>query len=176
MRRTNKKSTSPLIWLGRIVCLLFLVGSLGFIFLNSLKNGILPENRSKEILVVINHIMEDVGASPITHKMLRKTVHFGEFVLVGFWISMCMRMFTAHILMHISFPLFWGLLIAVCDETLQFCISERGSNIVDIFVDFSGILTGVAVAFFICMIFAIVAFTKEKRSRKKARDVFFYWG
>lgn len=176
MQRANKKPTSPLLLFGRIICLLFLVVSLGFVFLNSLENGVSSGKRSKEILVVINYILENVGVNPITHKVLRKMAHFGEFILVGFWISMCMRAFTARILVHLSFPLFWGLFISVCDEAIQLCIPGRVSSVIDVLIDFSGILAGTTVAFSICMIFAIVSFIAKKRRRKKTQDNFFYWG
>lgn len=176
MKRTKKKSTSAMLWISRIFCLLFLTGSLGFVLLNSLENSNVSGTKSREVLLVVNHILEIFEKEPMPYMVLRKMAHFGEFALVGFWISICMRVFTARILLHISFPLFWGLLVAVCDEAVQLYVPGRCSSVIDVMIDFSGILMGTAIAFSICLLLELIFFISKRKARKKEQCEFFYWG
>ncbi len=75
----------------------------------------------------------------VTHNLLRKAAHFTEFLLFGFALTKTFRYAKNFYLLK---PLAFGLLTALCDETLQLYIPGRSGQITDVWVDFAGALTG----------------------------------
>ena len=56
-----------------------------------------------------------------------------------------------------------GLLTALCDETIQLFYAGRGSSVTDVWIDFAGVLTGMALA----MAFAVLVETLMRRTRRR---------
>ena len=83
--------------------------------------------------------------------MIRKLAHFAEYCLLGFFAMLCLRVYTRHFVRHISWPLFFCLFIANLDETLQIFVAGRSSRLTDVWIDFSGVLTGLFVALVILL-------------------------
>ena len=50
---------------------------------------------------------------------------------------------------RMTLPLFWGLLTPVADESLQLLVEGRTGQLTDVLIDFSGVLTGMAVCLLI---------------------------
>ena len=123
-----------------------------FIFSNSLQAGAASSLRSAEVTAAINEVLRTAGLSPLTEALVRKLAHFGEFLVLGFWFMLCLRVYTRHYIRHISWPLLLGLLIAHMDELIQRYVSGRSSSVVDVWIDFGGVCTGVCAALLILLI------------------------
>lgn len=126
-----------------IVLVLLLVLTLAFIWGNSL----LPRTESQEIsrglLAELCAALEHVGLhiDPQNDHWLRKLAHFGEFGLLG--AELCTLLFLNRRARPQGFVncAFAGLAVAVTDEALQL-ISNRGSQVQDVLLDFAGFLAG----------------------------------
>lgn len=147
---TKKRTSIPVI-LMRVVFTCMLIYSVGFIFGNSLEIAQESAAHSQEILEMVNGALHKVHMGPMKLHTLRKLAHFTEFLFMGFWFMLCLRVYTKHFIKHVSWPLFFGLLIAVLDETVQLFVPGRSSSTIDVLIDFSGVLTGLFVALLILM-------------------------
>lgn len=179
-----KHRTSPFTILFRIIftgCLLY---SVAFIFQNSLEIAEVSGQRSEEIRQIVNQILGTVGIGPFSLHFIRKLAHFTEFMMMGFWFMLCLRVYTRHFIKHISWPLLFGLGTAVTDETIQMFVSGRGSSVKDVWIDFGGFIAGLFVALLILMFFRMCAIlfihrnddrdpepeVVKKKSKKKVRE------
>ena len=64
---------------------------------------------------------------------------------VQFLLMLCLRVYTRHLLRHVSWPILGGLLTALTDETVQLFVPGRSGQVTDIWIDFSGVMTGLMV-------------------------------
>ena len=134
-----------------IVLVLLLALTLAFIWGNSL----LPRTESQEIsrglLAELCAALEHVGLhiDPQNDHWLRKLAHFGEFGLLG--AELCTLLFLNRRARPQGFVncAFAGLAVAVTDEALQL-ISNRGSQVQDVLLDFAGFLTGLLLCGLLC--------------------------
>ena len=134
-----------------IVLVLLLALTLAFIWGNSL----LPRTESQEIsrglLAELCAALETVGLhiDPQNDHWLRKLAHFGEFALLG--AELCTLLFLNRRARPQGFVncAFAGLAVAVTDEALQL-LSNRGSQVQDVLLDFAGFLTGLLLCGMIC--------------------------
>lgn len=134
-----------------IVLVLLLALTLAFIWGNSL----LPRTESQEIsrglLAELCAALETVGLhiDPQNDHWLRKLAHFGEFALLG--AELCALLFLNRRVRLQGFVncAFAGLAVAVTDEALQ-PLSNRGSQVQDVLLDFAGFVTGLLLCGMIC--------------------------
>ena len=82
---------------------------------------------------------------PLTMHIVRKLAHFCEYLLEGFLLMLCLRVYTRHFFKHVSWPVLGGLLTALTDETIQLFVPGRSGQVTDIWIDFSGVMTGLLV-------------------------------
>ena len=75
---------------------------------------------------------------------MRKLAHFTEFGLLGVWFALFVIMRDRSRLQSIVNCLFFGLSAAVLDEALQL-LSDRGSQVPDVLLDFAGAASGILV-------------------------------
>lgn len=65
------------------------------------------------------------------------------------WKASCscsgLRVYTRHFFKHVSWPMLGGLLTALTDETIQLFVPGRSGQVTDIWIDFSGVTTGLLV-------------------------------
>ena len=143
-----EKSTASrvLLTLFRILFTLFVLWTILFIFRNSLESGVLSSARSQAVTAAVNQHLGRVGLSPLSNALVRKLAHFGEYLLLGFGYTLCLRVYTRRYIRHISWPLLLGLLVANVDETLQCYVAGRSSSLRDVWIDFAGCGCGVAAA------------------------------
>ena len=134
-----------------IILGLLVLLTLAFIWGNSL----LPRTESQEIsrglLAEICAVLENVGLhiDPQNDHWLRKLAHFGEFGLLG--AELCTLLFLNRRARPQGFVncAFAGLAVAVTDEALQL-ISNRGSQVQDVLLDYAGFLTGLLLCGLLC--------------------------
>lgn len=137
----NKKQ-----WIGRVLSTALTVLLVIFIFSNSLANGDQSSSLSGGVTAFINGVLSSLGLPQLTEHLVRKLAHFGEFALLGLSATWCLRSYMAHYLRHLSLPLLFGLLTAGIDETLQLFSPGRCGSVVDMWIDFGGVCTGLLVA------------------------------
>lgn len=75
-------------------------------------------------------------ANHLTDHIVRKLAHFCEYALEGFLLTLCLRVYTRHFFVHISWPILGGLLTALTDETIQMFSDGRSSQLTDVWLDF----------------------------------------
>ena len=101
-------------------------------------------------------------AKIVTPFAVRKIGHFSEFALLGVLLLLTLRSLTEKTLRFISWPLLFGLLVAVTDETIQLFVTGRESQTVDVFIDFGGLVSGMAVAVLVLRIVRNLPLKAEK--------------
>ena len=139
----------------RVLFTVALAATVYFIFSNSLEIARESSARSQQIMKLLNSLLGRVGLGPLSEHFVRKLAHFCEFSLLGFWFMLCLRVYTRHFVRHVSWPLFFGLLTAVIDETIQLYVPGRSSSVKDVLLDFSGVLTGLFIALLILLFFRL---------------------
>ena len=123
------------------------------IFSNSLEVGIMSSARSTQVAEWLNRLLARLNTGiQLEHATVRKIAHFVQYAALGFLLMLTMRVYTSRILGHISWPLFLGLLIAVMDECLQLLIPGRSGELLDVALDFSGVLFGVITGLFVLLL------------------------
>ena len=121
----------------RLLLRLMLIATLCFIWSNSLVGKESSASLSRTVTAWLNGI-----GIPVTEHFVRKSAHFCEFGLLGcelmllFWLRSGVRF------QNLCNAAFAALLSAVTDETIQ-SFSGRGSQVLDVVLDFSGALTDI---------------------------------
>lgn len=118
-----------------------------FIFYNSSRIGTVSGALSQNVTTLFNQALSRLGIGfTFTNLIVRKLGHLAEFCLLGFWLMLGLRVYTRRTVAFIAWPLLAGLAIAVGDEFLQSFIPGRTSSVIDVAIDFAGVLLGIAVA------------------------------
>ncbi len=104
---------------------------------------------SGRVLGILQGILRHLGlpgaADRLTMHIVRRLAHFCEYALEGFLLMLCLRVYTRHFVRHVSWPILGGLLTALTDETIQLFVPGRSGQVTDIWIDFSGVMTGLLV-------------------------------
>lgn len=130
----------------RFIFTLGLVCSVAFIFQNSLQIAEASSAHSQQTMHWLNGALEPLGLGQLSEHTVRKLAHFAEFALLGFWFMLCLRVYTRRFVRHTGWPLFFGLLVANIDELIQLYVPGRSSSVRDVFLDFAGVVAGLALA------------------------------
>ncbi len=148
MQEQNQR-TSPWLIAWRVIFTFALIGCIVFIFSNSLQIADVSEGASGRVLGILQGILRHLGlpsaADRLTMHIVRKLAHFCEYLLEGFLLMLCLRVYTRHFFKHVSWPMLGGLLTALTDETIQLFVPGRSGQVTDIWIDFSGVMTGLLV-------------------------------
>ena len=148
MQEQNQR-TSPWLIAWRVIFTIALIGCIVFIFSNSLQIADVSEGASGRVLGILQGILRHLGlpgaADRLTMHIVRKLAHFCEYLLEGFLLMLCLRVYTRHFFKHVSWPMLGGLLTALTDETIQLFVPGRSGQVTDIWIDFSGVMTGLLV-------------------------------
>lgn len=166
----TQHKTSPWLIAFRIVFTIGVLACIAFIFSNSLEAGAISSARSQAVMRYMNAILERIGLGPLSEHSVRKLAHFAEYCLEGLLLTLCLRVYTARFVRHISWPLLGGLLTAVTDETIQKYVSGRSSQLTDVWIDFSGVVAGMLVSLVLLLILrGIMAFHSIKKENRRLR-------
>lgn len=125
----------------RRVYLVLTIAMLCFIWGNSSMSGAASGALSGRFLKYLAPLLAPFGSK--AEFVLRKLAHFSEFTLLGFLLTGLTRP-EAAASWHTR-PFFLGLAAACIDETIQIYSPGRGSSLLDVWIDFSGITLGVLV-------------------------------
>ncbi|MGE4548842.1 MAG: VanZ family protein [Intestinibacillus sp.] len=140
MKRNHNKR-----WIIPIVLGLLIFLTLAFLWGNSLQSVAQSSRESRKLLAMLSSLLEPMlGKGAITHHFLRKSAHMIEFTLLGILLSLFVVYSRLARVQAVVNCLFLGLCVAVADESLQL-LSDRGSQVSDILLDFCGVVLGIAV-------------------------------
>ena len=146
---SSAQRTSPWVTAGRVIFTLALIGCIAFIFSNSMAVAEVSSVSSGRVLQLLQAVLRRLGhpalAQRLTMHIVRKLAHFCEYLLEGFLLMLCLRVYTRHFFKHVSWPMLGGLLTALTDETIQLFVPGRSGQVTDIWIDFSGVMTGLLV-------------------------------
>ena len=73
---------------------------------------------------------------------IRKLAHFGQFAVLGFFMTITTRLWLGNLKPRIFMLLFFGLAVAVSDEFLQLFSEGRSALVQDVVLDFFGFVSG----------------------------------
>ena len=148
--RTQNERLSPWVIVGRVVFTLALAGCIWFIFSNSMAVAQVSSASSGRVLTLLQGALRRLGhpalAQRLTQHVVRKMAHFCEYLLEGFLLMLCMRVYSRHPLRHITVPMLGGVLTALTDETIQLYSPGRSSQGTDVWLDSVGVLAGILAA------------------------------
>ena len=148
--RTQNERLSPWVIVGRVVFTLALAGCIWFIFSNSMAVAQVSSASSGRVLQLMQVALRRLGhpalAQRLTMHFVRKLAHFCEYLLEGFLLMLCMRVYSRHPLRHITVPMLGGVLTALTDETIQLYSPGRSSQVTDVWLDSVGVLAGILAA------------------------------
>ena len=149
MERDNER-TSPWLIAARVVFTLALAGCIWFIFSNSMAVAQVSSASSGRVLTLLQGALRRLGhpalAQRLAQHVVRKMAHFCEYMLEGFLLMLCMRVYSRHPLGHITVPMLGGVLTALTDETIQLYSPGRSSQVTDVWLDSVGVLAGILAA------------------------------
>ena len=152
MRETgpDMQKTSPWLIAARVIFTFALIACIVFIFSNSMQIGDVSESASGRVLLLMKKVFTRLGmpgvANHLTDHIVRKLAHFCEYMLEGFLLMLCMRVYTRQYIWHISVPMLGGVLTALTDETIQIFSPGRSSQVTDVWLDSAGVLAGILTA------------------------------
>lgn len=131
-----------------LLCLILL--TVCFIFSNSMESIPDSRTRSEGLLTLLRPLLEFfVGKGNATNHLIRKLAHFAEFFALGAELSALCLLWSKPLL----WTLFAGLLTALTDETIQIFYG-RGSQVQDVWLDFSAVIFSVLLAFSIRLLYS----------------------
>ena len=166
----EQHKTSPWLIAFRVIFTFALIACIAFIFRNSLETGAQSSMRSQELMAMLNELLGKVHLGPLSEHTIRKLAHFAEFTMEGFLLMLCLRVYTAHFVRHMSWPLLGGMTTALTDETIQRFIPNRTSAVTDVWIDMAGVVCGLFVALIILLIVRLLtAFYKIKKENRELR-------
>lgn len=166
----EQQKTSPWLIAFRVIFTFALIACIAFIFRNSLETGAQSSVRSQELMALLNKLLGKLHFGPLSEHTIRKLAHFAEFTMEGFLLMLCLRVYTAHFVRHMSWPLLGGMTTALMDETIQRFIPNRTSSVTDVWIDMAGVVCGLFVALIILLIVRLVtAFYTIKKENRELR-------
>lgn len=141
----------------RLIVTLILLRVIVFIFSNSAQVGADQALRSQGVTEIYQEIAEQVGFLPqLTNYQIRKLAHFTEYALEGFVALIWLDLFSRRYMSHVSWPVLFCVLTAMADETLQLVVSGRQSQILDVWIDTAGALTGIALSILVMLVLRLI--------------------
>ncbi len=160
------QSLSPWVLGGRVLFTLALAGCIWFIFSNSMAVADVSSVSSGRVLQLLQAVLRRLGmpglAQRLTMHLVRKLAHFCEYLLEGFLLMLCMRVYSRHPLRHITVPMLAGVLTALTDETIQLFSEGRSSQVTDVWLDSAGVLAGILAALLLMGLWRLLFHHRKK--------------
>ncbi len=150
----------------RVLFTLFALWAVLFIFRNSMETADLSSSRSTAFTALLNGVLSSLGISALSEGVVRKLAHFAEFALLGFLLTLCVRVYTPRYLRYCCWPLLIGLCVANLDETIQLYVDGRSSSVIDVWIDFGGVCSGLAAGLLVCVLLSLILSSFGFRRKK----------
>lgn len=128
----------------KIIAFTITIFVISFIFVHSTMPADQSSTESQFVLNVLQPFLSLFNSGkPVSELFIRKLAHFSEFAALGFMLTVCAYSFkrkkTYKLFPNIAGA---GLITALIDETIQLNVTGRSGMITDVWIDFSGVLTG----------------------------------
>lgn len=122
-----------------------------FIWSNSLQPASASSSMSTGILAMLQDLWLQIfkESFPVSHHLLRKLGHFSEFLLLGIFATLGILTGKKAIQPLKYKALYFGLLTALIDETIQYFSPGRSPEVADILIDYSGFCCGFLIIYMI---------------------------
>lgn len=160
----------------RIILIIFILLTVGFILFNSTRTGEQSANMSQGISESIAQIVvpdfdklqEPTKSETVrkVHVSVRNIAHALEFACLGFFVTLLLATFKfnyGRYLMPALLTFLSCFSVAVCDEFLQGIIAERASEISDVFMDTLGIFASIVCAIIVDYTVRAIIVRNKKR-------------
>lgn len=115
--------------------------NLAFIWGNSALSGDVSGDISGGLLAALIRMFPFLET--MKELILRKLGHFSEFACLGLLLTWGAVLLGERGFHRITLPLLVGVLIACADETIQIFSPGRASSLLDVWIDVSGVCTGI---------------------------------
>lgn len=113
-----------------------------WIFSNSLDVADVSSEKSTAVLQFLNGLL--FGGYPrLTEHIVRKLAHFSEYAVAGLLGGVCILQGKKVRSPWLIVALAAGLLVALCDETIQLFVPGRSGQVLDVWIDFAGDAVGI---------------------------------
>ena len=154
-----------------VIDVLLIIATIVFILSNSATPSEKSNNTSQgitdKVIENVEPLKDAIEQEKIekedVHKSVRKIAHVLEYALLGAELMLLLLLvFPVGPVKYLIYILFFGLFLAVCDESVQ-KLTDRTSNTVDILRDFGGLCLGIAFAYFIAA--AVKSIVKRKKNQ-----------
>lgn len=158
--------TSGLVVALRVLFTLATIGTILFIFANSAEIGAISGGKSALVTEFLNKGFTKLGLGfRISEHLVRKLAHFAEYALLGFWLMLTLRVYTRRVISFVSWPLFLGLLVPVCDEFFQTFVPGRAGAVRDVVIDFCGVCAGLVCGMFLLLLVRMWTVLRKSKER-----------
>ena len=127
-----------------IIMFLLTAASICFAFVHSAMPADMSDDESRGVAELFTWIFNALGIDMLTaDAIIRKLAHFAEFSVIGAMLTSCAYAFD-RLRPHRFYAqvLLAGLVTAVIDETIQLGSQGRAGAVVDVIIDFGGVLFG----------------------------------
>ncbi|MCD7917834.1 MAG: VanZ family protein [Clostridiales bacterium] len=150
----------------RVLFTLFALWAILFIFRNSMETADLSSSRSTAFTALLNGALGRLGISALSEGVVRKLAHYAEFALLGFLLTLCVRVYTPRYVRYCCWPLLIGLCVANLDETIQLYVDGRSSSVIDVWIDFGGVCSGLVAGLLVCGLLSLILSSLGIRRKK----------
>ncbi len=142
----------------KVLFTICLLATVVFIFFQSSLVGEMSSSISLPLTDRFNSLLLQAGLGiQVSHTTVRKLGHIAEYMLLGFWLVLTLRVYTGRVLAYAAWPLLVGLGLAVLDEFYQQFVPGRVGSVTDVVIDFAGVTAGGCVALFFIMLATFIA-------------------
>jgi len=160
MKSMKDKLSAKRIVLLSIVSIL-LVLTLSFIWGNSFVSMENSASESGKVYATLKPFFDFVfGKDVITHNFCRKLAHATEFMVLAFEIAGIYAVLNRYNVRYLE-TVSYGLFVAVIDESIQL-ISNRGSQVKDVLIDYFGYIVGIVCSYLLYLIIMLLKKRKVK--------------
>ncbi len=138
-----------------------------FIFSRSMRDADISSNESGGIVKFVISFFHNVfgvtlSEEGIVVKIVRKLAHFSEFFILGalsFYVKMTI---SKDIFKGAGYSLLYGVMTALCDETIQYFYKGRSAEVRDVWIDFAGFLF----AYLLLSLIFYAVYKKKSRAKR----------
>lgn len=143
---------------------------LGVIFSQSLHSAVESSQYSGRLTRLLQWLLQTDEPVDALEHLVRKLAHFAEFFLLGALAAATLAVFgllaKGSIFHAIAPAVLAGLLVGLCDETLQLTSAGRAAQVSDVWLDWAGYLCGLAFCLFCAK--TVVNSVKKRYDNKKS--------
>ena len=153
-----------------VIDILLILATVAFIISNSAmpaeKSNNTSEGVTDKVVESVKPLKDAIEQEKVDkediHKGVRKIAHVLEYALLGAELmALLLLIFSTDPMKRLIYVLFFGLALAVCDESVQ-KLTDRTSSTTDVMIDFGGLCIGIALAYFA---FAVIRLIIKRKSK-----------